>query len=82
MRPSITFERKEYVLTVEPPPTLVQVGPVVLIGKKEVVGIVNKLRRYIEQLGPQHPKYESRKAKHDAFLDLLEQDEKLQKKGG
>ena len=82
MRPSITFEGKEYVMTVEPPPKLVQDGPVVLIGRKEVVGIVEKLRRYIEQLGPEHPKYESRKAKHAAFVYLLEQDKKLQKKGG
>lgn len=82
MRASIEFEGKEYVMTKEPPGKLVQNGPVVLLGQAEVKGTVEKLRRYLDQFGPSHPKYEQRKAKLEAFLDLLQQGQDLMKKEG
>lgn len=77
MRASIEFEGKEFILTDKPPGRVTQSGDVVLIGKGEAQGIVAKLGRYMAQFGPDDPKYPQRKAKHDAFVELLRQGDAL-----
>ena len=79
MRASIEFEGKEYVLTDKPPGRVTQSGDVVLIGKREVQGIVAKLARYMAQFGPDNPKHAQRQAKYDAFVELLRQGDALNK---